>query len=147
MHMFALVLVPEGTEDVAQAVANLLQPHYKVYDDATETTVGWWDWYRIGGRWDGEVQGVDRGKECVRCQANDHACHYSNKHSQIKYNVAPVAEVGELKAFTVVVPEGVRHRSTWDGNDFIEDKDWPRTLGTILLAHRDHIAVGVDYHS
>lgn len=161
MHMFAVVLVPAGTEEIDKAVAELMRPHEERYGPGEDDYAGWWDWYRIGGRFDGAIKGAYRAESCPACSAGGQAgtdCHYrSGTHDQLQHNIVPVAQLGEVRPFTVVAPDVVAHRSWWDATvpsdidgchgDFVEDPDWDRTCATILLTHRDHVAVGVDYHS
>lgn len=55
MHFCALVVIPpEG--DVEQAVTEAMAP----YDEADESaSIAFWDWWQIGGRWTGHLDGYD----------------------------------------------------------------------------------------
>jgi hypothetical protein len=55
MHTLLLVVVPDGVADIVGFVENALRPHR-----CTEGTPGHWDYYVIGGRWDGRF-GFSRG--------------------------------------------------------------------------------------
>lgn len=117
MHHLALVLVPADTEDVDAAVEQLMEPWQE-----TETTTGW-DWYQIDGRWG---------------HANP--------------SRALVRDVPELRPYTVVADGVLAHREQWigpdlDNGEWVEDDRWSETAGRILLAHRDHKAVVVDWHA
>jgi hypothetical protein len=143
--MFAVVLVKD-CDDIAAEVERLLAPHVEEYHG--EERCGFWDWYRVGGRWDGIIAGVNRAKECARCQANDHDCHYSGEHEQMAHNAVPVRQMGEVRPYTIVTPDGAaHHREEWTGEEFVTDEHWDETSGRLFLANRDAIAVGVDYHS
>lgn len=52
MHFHAEIHVPKGRAP-EQYVAEILAPHEESYDEATERSSGFWDWYQIGGRWTG----------------------------------------------------------------------------------------------
>lgn len=54
MHFLTLVALPPNTEDPIGMVAELLAPYYEEDNDD-----GWWDWYQIGGRWTGALDGYD----------------------------------------------------------------------------------------
>jgi len=54
MHYHAEVHTPNGIEDVARYVDQVMEPHREWYDDENDTSGGWWDWFQIGGRWTGE---------------------------------------------------------------------------------------------
>lgn len=175
MHSFGIVLVKDG-DDVAGEVARLLEPFsenspaYEAQFDAEGNELAgyvpgafWWDWYRIGGRWDGKVRRLayESAPGCVceipgmaRRAASD--CHYSSgRHESLERNSVLVSEMGEVRPFTLVTPEGeVRHRQSWVSDDsagtwpwkIVDDEGYDRWCGEQLLAHRDCLAVGIDYH-
>lgn len=178
MHAFAIVLVKDGS-DVAGEVERLMVPFCEgspdcaaQFDANGDELPGyapgafWWDWYRIGGRWDGTVRGLEYNDApgCV-CELpgqpmthEGSECHYgSGRHETLERNVVPVLEMGECRPFTLVTPEGeVRHREHWISDLDLDRPSWPwkreddegfdRWCGEQLLAHRDCLAVGVDYH-
>ena len=157
MHMLALVILPEGGEDdPVKWVEALMEPGRERDGEADDEFYGWWDWYRIGGRWDGTVQGVDRYKDCPGCKAG-HDCHYSNEHAQVVHNLVKVRDLSELSFYRVVRPDGstlAEKDYSRDDQDHLpfEDRDYtvhefPEFAGRALVQYRDHYAVGVDYHS
>lgn len=178
MHAFAIVLVKPG-DDVAGEVERLMAPFSEgseaaaaQYDaDGNETAAYvpgrfWHDWWRIGGRWDGTIRGLDyHSADGCRCEPDGQPmthdgseCHYgSGRHETLERNVVPVIEMGECRPWTLVTPEGeVRHRDRYVPAPEKGDDAWPwkieadegfdRWCGEQLLAHRDCLAVGVDYH-
>jgi hypothetical protein len=69
MHFFTLVVLPPCYQgDISDAVSTLMAP----YDENREVETrcedgefysynpqGWWDWYQIGGRWTGHLDGYN----------------------------------------------------------------------------------------
>jgi hypothetical protein len=67
MHYANLVVIkPEEGEDIEEAVERAMGPH--------EDNGGFWDWYQIGGRWTGALDGYDPSKDPV----NQHKCELCN---------------------------------------------------------------------
>lgn len=52
-HALALVVIPEATTDIHAAVTVAMAP----YSEHTNEEAGWWDYWKIGGRWDGRMEG------------------------------------------------------------------------------------------
>lgn len=136
MHFSCLVIVPsEDTHDAEGAVAKLMEPYNENsfdYESGESWPEGaWWDWWVIGGRWEGELLPNDR---------------------------APVKDAAEVNTYTVVSPEGSRHRTyinpEWSENGYpagveseLETEDFHRWRASQMLKYRDGLAVIVDYHS
>ena len=64
MHVSVLVMIhPQHLQrranDLAKTIEDLMLPHREVYDEESEETRGYWDWYQIGGRWTGHFDGYD----------------------------------------------------------------------------------------
>lgn len=173
-HAFAIVLIsPVHAGHLRTAVEVQLAPHDEArqeYDPQDESALDrtlWWDWWRIGGRWDGRIRGLDYesapGCQCavahdgLREITNAGAdCHYkSNRHDSLERNSIPVLEVGECRPFTLLTPSGeFSHRThfvpdpgaRWPWK-YVENDQHDRWCAEQLLKHRDCIAVGIDYHS
>jgi hypothetical protein len=143
MHYYVLALI-EPTDDpaeITERVDALLAPYNddEQYGlpDADREASGWfaWDWYSIGGRWQGYLEG----------------------------DTALLPHIREdVKAFNVVSDKGAwGHVYPWRG-DFerwnvlsAEDKDaaldrtggeWAAQLPSLLGQHVGYLAVGVDCH-
>lgn len=161
-HAFAIVLV-KPCDDLRAEVARILEPFNEQHPDRPEADDHqpdyWWDWWRVGGRWDGVILGKNRNYDCPRCfvdgkETGDH-CHYSDEHEQLTHNAVPVVEMGECRPFMLVTPDGAfshrihfvpdPSRDTWPWA-YVDNDNHDRWCIEQLLAHRDHIAVGVDYH-
>jgi hypothetical protein len=176
-HAFLLVLVPGDTkpEDVHAAVEGLIAP----YDEGIEVDAlaahpgkdspasdcdscggtgkakstynpkSKWDWWVIGGRYDGLVKGERRDD-------GDGGFNFGEAHHQPRFNVAPASEViakigtdDEVGFFALVTPDGEWHergRLGWWGNVRGEKDDWDVGKNQLLRAHPNCLIVGVDYH-
>ena len=105
-----------------------------------------WDWYRVGGRWDGVVQSKER-------ESKDGGFNFGDEHKQLKYNFATVQEVfdNEVSFFAVVTPDGEWHEEGKMGWFAIvtDEKDcdlWEKQKIDILTKYQDHHCVGLDCH-
>jgi hypothetical protein len=82
-----------------------------------------WDWWVVGGRWPGFIEGKDIG---------------------------PVsALLAEDPPFAIMTPDGEWHEKGelgWWGSVSDEDAEWSTKGRSILEQYRDHTAVIVDYH-
>ncbi len=102
-----------------------------------------WDWYRIGGRWDGEITGIER-------ESADGGFNFADNHEQLQYNSAPVSELKEnFTCFAVLTPNGEWHEKGhmgWFGMVIEEKDNWYDQMRMILAANNDALAVGCDLH-
>ena len=57
-HFAVMVILPEGTtaESAEEAAAKLMVPYMET--DELFADGSRWDWYMVGGRWDGEIKGL-----------------------------------------------------------------------------------------
>lgn len=164
MHASCLVIVPAG-HDAESTVEKLMAPHdenleIERYTEDGETywrnPDGFWDWYRIGGRWDGHFLGLERLDDTGDPERDD-AIHYSDAVTTLERNSAPASQAGEWNTYTVLSVNGWRHRKMhnpdWDpasgdySNYMIEDPGFAQWRAEQLMAYRDGIVVVVDYHS
>ncbi len=102
---------------------------------STYNPVGKWDWFSIGGRWNGWL----RDREPTRASHTD--------------NLATIEQVIERKKFpfAIITPDGVWHeqgRMGWWGAviDGKETADWHTEVETILRSYAVHSLVLVDAH-
>jgi hypothetical protein len=113
----------------------------KVCDGTGKETVtynpdGKFDWYRVGGRWDGEIQDrdyVDLGTED----------HYSEAHEKIKNNILSVKRLIEKKE----IPYSLIVDNQWHDRYEKPDADWNKQVMALYKSHPTYVAVGIDYHS
>lgn len=94
-----------------------------------------WDWYAIGGRWDGWLHDIDGSRETV------------------EDNLAPVEQVltSEKFPFAIITLDGEwlqRGQMGWFGivRDDQGDAAWHEQLRQLLTEYRDHQLVLVDAH-
>lgn len=178
MHYFAIVLLPPDTpHDAIEALLAIqLAPfsEERRQCDVDGETIGnpgvhFWDWYRIGGRWDGKIRGQRDTTETPGCRCerveggislggDSGECAYSKLHDQAQYNAIRVMDMGECRPFTIVTLDGqVSHRHHWVPDPestyasfpwkIAENPEHDRFVSEALLANREAIAVGVDYHN
>lgn len=161
VHFHVLVLSAE--QPTEESIADHMAPHEESYNEVTQTGSGHWDWYRIGGRWDG-VLFPDK-EECAACAQNSIECHYSTKHEQLKENSRPVEELLEgieSRIAAVLTPDGkwLEGEKVWEHPEFksfkeegykelnsrLED-EWRCNVRRILVEHNGCYATSVDIHS
>lgn len=102
---------------------------------------GCWDYWKIGGRWDGVIQGKSRN---TRGRSN-----YGPEHEQLQYNLCPVSELPkdvELSAEVLITPDGQWHEGRDYPNAEFGRRQWNKVFWELANEHRDCIAVGVDTH-
>lgn len=193
MHYFVMVLVPADTEDVMQAVADLMEPfnHWKEVERSkryledyeiqemadhyglskidlpalaqyvceywerkeggldeqglfmieTYNPNSHWDYWAIGGRWDGVIQGKSRN---TKGRSN-----YGPEHEQLQYNICPVRELPEnVLPEWILTPDGKWYeqemRSLYPTPQ--ENEAWRKVVQPLLEQYQDCFAVGVDCH-
>ena len=104
-----------------------------------------WDWWRIGGRWDGTLIGERR-------DGGDGGFNFSAEHEQAKHNSCKVSEIKEgLIPFAIITPDGEwneRGNMGWWGCVANEKpgEEWESIVSKIYEAHSDCVAVLCDLH-
>lgn len=109
-----------------------------------------WDWYVIGGRWDGVIQGVERSSQNGFNFSSEH--HNMGNNSRLASDLlAAGAILRKLVPHAVVLPNGEWRQSAemgWFGittND-VDPKLWERLFAEFLADYNDHLVVAVDCH-
>lgn len=109
MSHYAVMVILDETVS-RDAIEEAMKPHSE--DVGSE---GHWDWYVIGGRWDGDMTnaGPPPGCRCeppedgmVRMTTEGIDCHYSDLHRSLSRNCAPLADVAEYRPYAYVLPDG-----------------------------------------
>lgn len=110
-----------------------------------------WDWYRMGGRWDGIVAGLE-------ITSTDNGFNFSAKHESFKNNNTPVSDLIEriktdkFNSFAYLLPGGEwveKGDMGWFGTVTSEKDEvtWKQDQINILDRYKDgYIAVGYDCH-
>lgn len=98
---------------VAQMQPNYQQPnpncdscHGTGEYETTYNPKSTWDWWVIGGRWDGEMAGIER-------KSKDNGFNFGDEHHQRQNNSVPVAELADraeagdvFQFYAIVTPDG-----------------------------------------
>jgi hypothetical protein len=137
--LFAIVLVSQVEGDLEAAVARLMEPRMQR---------GVREWWTIGGRFDGLVQGQPlsgRPRE---------------ERTPLANNCCAVSRLpADLPCRAIVTPDGVWHEgptgdeareaSGFTPAEVAAYRDqvdaWARERAALLSAHPDYLAIGVDY--
>lgn len=110
-----------------------------------------WDWWVIGGRWDGVIQGKYR-------RGDDGGFNFGAEHNQLKYNMIKCEDLLEslengedIYPFSIVTPKGEwceKGKMGWFGmSSGNKNKDtWEENVKNILREFSGCIAVGCDLH-
>lgn len=107
-HYNAIVLIDPDTDPKAE-VARIIAPYFS--DRETNEYSRVWDWWRIGGRWDGLLLTDRKAWErevCMACH-NSIGHQYSDAHQQPDRNVVP----------SYNLPEDLLVYSVWADGEFI----------------------------
>lgn len=104
-----------------------------------------WDWWRIGGRWNGEIKGTP--------QNSRDGFNFGAAYESLESNCAPVRELMEREVipFAVVTPDGEWHERGEMGwwaivTNEKDDVCWTDIVMDIYRKYPDHLAVGCDLH-
>jgi len=107
-----------------------------------------WDWWRVGGRWDGLLVGEVR--------RSDNGFNFGEEHTQLRHNSRVVASLPtplpeDLVPFAIVTPDGAWHdrgRMGWWGmvSDATDRDQWGAQVREQLAAHPTALAVVLDCH-
>jgi hypothetical protein len=115
-----------------------------------------WDWYRIGGRWDGVIRNRP-------AESDERGGNHGAKHEQIQNNMIPLSEVGQTRGnqwiaeitdswipFAILGPDGSWHekgKMGWWACVSNEKEDWPSQARALFERYREgHYAVALDCH-
>jgi hypothetical protein len=106
-----------------------------------------WDWYSLGGRWDGAIQGEER-------PSKDGGFNFGDEHHHIEHNITKASDLIERPSdypFALVLPDGTwveRGKMGWWGmvKDEQKKSTWREQIKTILTKYADCLVVGVDCH-
>jgi len=145
MHFFIGVIIP-NTDNVQNSVETLLAP-YDENEESNEETH--WDWWEIGGRWDGILKGD---------QQVSHSVH------TVEDNVVKISEYLELDGIddrlresinkmlnkTFPIPFAiVSEEEGWiESGGYLEhSKEWEKEAIKILKRNKDKYLVCVDCHN
>lgn len=113
-----------------------------------------WDWYRIGGRWDGTIQ-------CREDELNTDGFNFDDKHEEIKNNVLSTHKLAENEVipFAIMTPDGEWHQKGkmgWFGcsTDEMTEEEWKKESIKIYKEYSaklkgditQYVGIGLDCH-
>jgi len=150
MHYLVFVLVPGvvGKPDIPLFVAIMLERYNAnlpimggVYPTNPRAE---WDYWSIGGRWDGMVSG----------QSGDGTVRGYGKGLESKWarNTLKVSDLSpDAVPAVIITPDGNWHNNCTDVKRFIDwsdrERKWDQKARVILDQHRECVIVAIDYHS
>ncbi len=158
MHYVIFAIVPkdvQGEDETKSYIEKMMLPFSETTEDpqyATEKEDGYlhnpnghWDWYRVGGRWDGEL--IDN------YQSSDNGFNWDDKHQTVSNNRVPVAgwkSSSEFGAFGIVFEQdgkpqwADRYLPSWTSKEL---PVWEAELSEIMGKLTEHDIVVLDVHS
>jgi len=167
MHMYALVVIPDDAEDIDAAVTAAMEPYLEEWDEETEAHTGWWDWWTIGGRYSGRLDGYDpttnpeNSEPCTLCDATGirkdmailNGCNgcagtgtaqkWPTRWAFHPGDIGTVAQITK-PPYTLVTPTGAVHKEDWNGKDW--DDNGPAMEAALAQLDPETRVVVVDYH-
>lgn len=154
-HFFTVVLVKIVNEEgPLEEIDRLLSPYDEnieveeyTNDEGLPSTYNpksKWDYWVIGGRWNGEIRNAPRDDGV--------GFNFGEEFHQLSENIIRVKELDhKLVPFAVVTPDGNWHERGKMGwwamvRDEKPDDDWENEVMKLIQSHQDCWAIGVDCH-
>jgi hypothetical protein len=147
------VIIDPKVEKPDEEVSRLMQP-FDENDSANAEPH--WDWWVIGGRWDGEIQGKYRDD-------NDGGFNFGDEHHKIEFNMVPIKSLLIVKEpvpqqvmarltrkplgwipHAIVTPEGQWHEKESGWGE--PDPGWEAKVMELYSAYSEYNIVSVDMH-
>lgn len=109
-----------------------------------------WDWWRIGGRYDGRVKAA--APRCLICEGDGVDAihhHYTDAHEQVENNCVNVRDLREdFHCWGILEPNGTYTERYRPGSyDTQTDEEWLPTQDSIINRYLDYRIVSVDFHN
>ena len=104
-----------------------------------------WDWWVVGGRWNGAIRDEERSDD-------EGGFNFGDEFHNLKENTIRVGDIKDGDPpFAFVTPDGKWHQKAEMGwwamtSNEKEMEDWQKEWDEMRAAYPDHIAVGVDCH-
>jgi len=143
-HFYTVVLVEKDCQDIEKRVAELLAPYDENILDYNPRSK--WDWWVIGGRYDGVITG--------NYQSSYNGFNFGAQHQTLQNNIVDIEELidnYDRYPFAIVTPKGEwfeRGEMGWFGcvSNEKENDLWESQCKAILNTYKDCLAVGCDLH-
>lgn len=104
-HYTVGIIVPPKIRNLKAYIDQQMAPYdeNRTFGRNCANPVARWDWYRIGGRWDGWITG--------NSQSSDYGFNFNKKHETIKNNIATTeaAFVSRRIPHAIITPDGKWH--------------------------------------
>jgi DNA-binding transcriptional MerR regulator len=102
-----------------------------------------WDWYRVGGRWDGWITGNE--------QSSQDGFNFDARHETLENNTATTEEALAANKIphAIITPDGIWHergQMGWWAVLITENDKWDDEAKSILARYPRHRVVIVDAH-
>jgi hypothetical protein len=103
-----------------------------------------WDWYVIGGRWDGIMCGLPKIDD------KQGGFNFGDQFHTLERNTCKVSKI-KSKPFAILTPDGVCHERgemRWFGYGDKEEQpnEWNKEAKKIFAKYPNHTAVSLDVH-
>ena len=103
-----------------------------------------WDWYMIGGRWDGAPKKLP----ALACADG---FNFSDECESEERNSCPIEELVDKYPYAWLLPDGAwaeRGKMGWWGlaTDEVNAEIWERSCDTIIAKYPGHLVVALDCH-
>jgi len=114
-------------------------------ETVTHNPNGKWDWFRVGGRWDGWIQGTFRESE-------DSGFNFGNNCVSAEVYLQSVQSDASFVPFAIVTPDGEWYEMAkmgWFGmtRDEKDGQGWRDEVVSLLEANLGTVAVACDMHT
>jgi hypothetical protein len=157
-HFAAYIGVPKkvferGDKATHEYISEKMEPYHE--ENSAKNKDYFYDWYRVGGRWNGEMTGRER-------EDGDGGFNFGKEFESIKDNSLPAKKIlakfqGDIKKDKMLIPshllgvDGKIRKSKnmgWFGmsSPTKEEKVWDETFEKFLKATGDGYVVCLDCH-
>jgi hypothetical protein len=144
-HYTVGIIVPLKTRSIKAYVDRQMAPYNENHGSARDIANpnARWDWYRIGGRWDGWITGNP--------QSSDNGFNFDKKHETVENNITTTeaALASDKIPHAIITPDGEWHEHGhmgWFAVMRDERIDWDDVARDILRKHPRHRIVILDAH-
>ena len=145
-HFTVGIIVPPKIRNLKAYIAQQMAPYDENRTSARNSIdhlLTRWDWYHIGGRWDGWI--TDNP------QSSDNGFNFGKEHETVENNLATTeaALAGGKIPHAIVTPDGEWHERGemgWFAVITHEREDWDEAARDILRRHPGHRIIILDAH-
>jgi hypothetical protein len=102
-----------------------------------------WDWWVIGGRWDGVIRSLESIDDGIG------GFNFGPEYHMLERNTIVLRDIEDVTPYTIITPDGKWHargEMGWFGMSSHDKDDWEDVVKEIYELYSENIAVGVDCH-